>query len=636
MGFGFGSFHEPIAAVLVPKGRALVASPLFDRGAKIQLKSEGKRGRPLQAGELVIVEPAGMARSKQRGRQVTQPVAQIIRRIGTADNPRDVIEALMIENGLERRFPGKVENHAREAAASVDEFSRRDLTDVPTFTMDPAGARDFDDAISAQAEGEKIRVFVHIADVSAFVRPGDPVDKEARRRATSVYVPGAVEPMLPEALSNNACSLVPGEDRRAVTAELLFDGSEVVEASFYRSLIRSNARLTYEDVDAIFAGTEAAQDPWAEPLALGRKVSAALQADRERRKALEVESKEPSFEFDKAGAPTDVHAEEQTESHRVIEHLMIAANEAVARFLESKHLPALFRVHEKPDMASVELAAQQLESLGVALPPIPEHFTEQQAEGIVGEISAAVADHVRRAGGGGAGLTSLVLRSLKQAAYSPRNLGHSGLRSANYCHFTSPIRRYPDLIVHRALLSGLGVDDTMPDQHEMQDEAEWTSARERQAMKMERKADDIMRAFLLERVLKELGWTQPGGNSPYNPSSSRPSQNRNRSPKFAQRAQLRESAAGGPVFAGEIVGLIGGGMFVSFGTPQFPLGFEGFVPLRELKEAHGGFWNLNEFQTALIDENSKREVRIGDAIEVSVLDLNTARARVDLLPVTLS
>lgn len=619
-----------MAAVLVPKGRALVAAPLFERGAKVQLKSEGKRGRPLQAGELVIVEPAGMARGKERGRQVTAPVARIVRRVGHADNARDVTEALMIEYGLERRFPGKVENHARAAADAPDEFQRRDLTGLATFTMDPHGAKDFDDAISAEPDGDRVRVWVHIADVSAFVRPGDPVDKEAHRRATSVYVPNMVEPMLPEALSNDACSLVPGEPRRAVTAEMLFDRHECVEASFYRSLIRSDARLTYEQVDEVFAERAQAQDPWARPLGLARKVSAALQADREARKALEVESSEPSFEFDKTGAPTEIHAEHQTESHRVIEHLMIAANEAVARFLQDKHLPALFRIHEKPDVSAVERVAAQLESLGIALPPIPENFTEQQAEGIVGEISAAVARHVRSTGRGRAALTSLVLRSLKQAVYSPRNLGHSGLRSANYCHFTSPIRRYPDLIVHRALLSGLGVDDAAPEKHDLQDEAEWTSAREREAMKIERKADDIMRAFLLERLLTEAGWTQPGGTSTYNASSTRPSQNRNRAPKFARREQLRESAEGGPVFEGEIVGMVGGGLFVQFG-PDFA--FEGFVPLREIKEQIGGYWNLNEFQTAMVDDNSGKSLALGDPIDVSVLDLQTARARVDLLPV---
>jgi ribonuclease R len=626
----FGSFHAPMAAVLVPKGRALAAAPLFAKGPKIQLKSEGKRSKPLSAGELVIIEPAGMARGKERGRQVTTPVARITRRIGNADNARDVTEALMLEYGLERRFPGKVENYAREAAESTDDFPRKDLLDLPTFTMDPHGAKDFDDAISAAREGGQIRVWVHIADVSSFVRQGDPVDKEARRRATSVYVPNMVEPMLPESLSNGACSLVPGEPRRAVTAELVYDGDECVEASFYRSLIRSDARLTYEQVDEIFAGRAEAEALWREPLALAREVSAALQAYRERKKALEVESSEPSFEFDKTGAPTEIHAEHQTESHRVIEHLMIAANEAVARFLQDKHQPALFRVHEKPDVLAVERVAAQLESLGVALPPIPEQFTEQEAEGIVGEISAAVARHVRATGKGRSALTSLVLRSLKQAMYSPRNLGHSGLRSANYCHFTSPIRRYPDLIVHRALLAGLGVENNAPDPNELQDEAEWTSAREREAMKIERKADDIVRAFLLERMLTEMGWTQPGGTAAYNPSSKRPSQNRNRAPKFADREIKRESAAGGPVFEGEIIGMVGGGLFVQFG-PE--MAFEGFVPLREIKEQRGGYWNLNEFQTAMVDDNSGFALSLGDSIEVSVLDLQTARARVDLLPV---
>lgn len=626
----FGKLVGPTAAVLVPKGRALAAAPLFERGAKLQLKSEGRRGTPLAAGELVIVEPAGIARGKERGRQVTSPVVRIIRRLGRADNPRDVIEALMIENGLARSFAGRVENHAREAAGAPDVFARKDLTGLATFTMDPQGAKDFDDAVSAEREGERIRVWVHIADVSAFVRPGDPVDVEAWRRSMSVYVPGAVEPMLPAALSDEACSLVPGQVRRAVTAEMLFSGADCVEASFARTLIRSDARLTYEQVDRVFGGDGRAEQPWGEPLELAREVAATLQEARERRRALEVQSSEPAFKFDDKGAPTEVHGEQQTESHRVIEHLMIAANEAIARHLQSHRLPALYRVHERPDPAAVERLVVQLESLNVALPPIPEQFTSQEAEEVVGSISAAVAAHVRAKGHGRAGLTSLVLRSLKQAHYWPVNLGHSGLRSANYCHFTSPIRRYPDLIVHRALLAGLGLDDAAPDPDSLGEAAEWTSTREREAMKIERSADDVMRAFLLEEMLASEGWSRPGGSGLFKESSKRPSANRNRAPKFARREELRENAAGGPVFPGEIVGLVGGGLFVGFGPD---LAFEGFVPLRELKAVRGGFWNLNGEETALVDDESGTALAIGAALDVAVLDVQPARGRVDLLPV---
>src|SRR5213075_3216899 len=160
---------------------------------------------------------------------------------------------------------------------------RRDLTDLPTFTIDPVTAKDFDDAISAQREGDAIRVWVHIADVSAHVRPGTLVDREAYRRSTSVYVPGAVEPMLPEALSNDACSLRPGVDRLAVTVEMELRGAETIKTAFHRSLIRSDERLDYDRVDRIFAGSEQAQDPWSQPLEAARAAAAALQARRESR-----------------------------------------------------------------------------------------------------------------------------------------------------------------------------------------------------------------------------------------------------------------------------------------------------------------------------------------------------------------
>ena len=296
----------------------------------------------------------------------------------------------MLHRGLRRRFDPLVDREAREAAERVPEVPRRDLRELPTFTIDPPTARDFDDAVSAERlDGGAIRVWVHIADVAAHVRPGSHVDREAFKRANSVYVPGLVEPMLPEALSNRACSLVPYQDRLAVTVELDFEGAKVRRSAFHRSIIRSDKRLSYPDVDAIFAGEVSAEPPWAEPLAAARQVAAALQEAREAQGALEVDSEEPEFDFSREGHVTALVPSEQTESHRLIEHLMIAANEAVATLLETRKLPALYRVHERPEPARVERLAEQLASLDVPTPPLPRNMTPQQAADAVAEIARA-------------------------------------------------------------------------------------------------------------------------------------------------------------------------------------------------------------------------------------------------------
>src|ERR1700761_6516177 len=218
--------------------------------------------------------------------------------------------------------------------------------------------------------------------------------------------------MLPEGLSNDSCSLRPGVDRFAVTCEMDFSGEEVVRAAFYRSVIRSDKRLDYEEVDEIFAGRASASDPWAEPLAVARRVAASLAERRVRRGALAIDAAEPEFSFDDEGHVVGVVRRAQTESHRLIEHLMIAANEQVATLLEQRGVPALYRVHERPEPSRVERLVAQLASLGVATPPVPEVMSPQQASDLVGEISVRVEEHVQRVGHGRAGLTSLVLRSL--------------------------------------------------------------------------------------------------------------------------------------------------------------------------------------------------------------------------------
>jgi ribonuclease R len=410
------------------------------------------------------------------------------------------------------------------------------------------------------------------------------VEKEAYRRGTSVYVPGAVEPMLPEALSNRACSLVPGEERLAVTVEMDLEGTQVTRVAFHRSRIRSDARLTYGQVDEVLAGRVRAQDPWGEPLAAAREVAAALRDRRERRGALEVDSREAQYEFDGDGQVSGVGFEEQTESHELIEHLMILANEQVASYLSERKLPTLYRVHERPDPNAVEFVLQQLDSLDVATRAAPEHMSPQQAADVAAEASRLVAEHVRRTGHGRA-LVSLVLRSLKQAYYSPRNAGHAGLASPSYCHFTSPIRRYPDLVAHRALLAGLGIDDAAPRNHELQEMGVVTSAAEREAMSIERSADDVCSGFLLERTLDDQG-AEP------------------------------------PAFAGEVVGVISKGVFVRFGDE----GFEGFLPARRL----AGWWDVNGLETALVASESGRQLRIGQPVRVSVERVDAPRGRVDL------
>jgi ribonuclease R len=490
-------------------------------------------------------------------------------RIGPANRIETVLQALLVENGLLRPF----EPHDPPAPSTE---GRVDLRDLLTFTIDPETAKDFDDALSFRREPDGIRAWVHIADVSYFVPAGTPLDRGAAGRSFSTYVPGLVSPMLPHELADDLCSLRPHVDRLTVTVEFPPAG----EPLFYRSVIRSDARLTYGQ-----AQRREAEPHVVEGLELGREVANELRRRRFDRGALRIETGEVQFEFDGNGGVARAYREAEPEAHALVEELMIRANEAVAELLSSRRRPALYRVHERPDPQAVSLLVAKLVDLGVPTPPVPEQMSPSDAARLAGEVSDRVADYVERSGRGRAAFPPLVLRALKQARYDPQNLGHAGLASTAYAHFTSPIRRYPDLVVHRALLLELGQgDDPVPD--DLEELADHVSGREREAAQIEYRADGICLAWLLDRQLFDRGWDEP--------------------------------------FDGEIIGAIGSGLFVRFGET-----FEGFLPARKLP---GEYWELNELATAMVGRSSGRTLRLGDPIEVTIDRIDHPQGKVELSP----
>ena len=542
-----------IVGELARRGKLLVGEPLFSGGTAILVDRKGMGDAGV--GDLVVLKlPRG------RGR------ARVERVLGRAGDIEAVLEGLLWHEGVRRPAP------QLPAEPSGPEPDRRDLRVLPTFTIDPEDAKDFDDALSFRKEGDGIRAWVHIADVSAYVPPGSPLDRDAAERAFSVYVPGRVEPMLPEQLSADLCSLRPHQDRRCVTVEVPFDGSlNAGEPTFYRSLIRSDERLTYGRAERILAGREQADDVVTEGLRLAETLALELRRRRFDRGALRIETGEINFAFDGSGGVERAWFESEPHAHALVEELMLLANEAVAGLLARHKADALFRVHELPDPQAIELLLAKLADLGVPTPPAPDDLAPADAARLAAEISVRVTDYVTSSERGREAFPPLVLRSLKQARYDPRNLGHSGLASRAYCHFTSPIRRYPDLVCHRSLLALLGLaDEAAAD--DLDELAQWTSEREREAAQIEYRADELCLAWLLERRLFETGWDA--------------------------------------AFGGEIIGAIGSGIFVRFDGL-----FEGFLPARKLG---GDYFELNPLGTALVGRRTERAYRLGDDISVRV------------------
>jgi len=398
-----------------------VADPLFVEERRPVLVARKLR-RGAEAGDVVLV------RVREKGRSLRGEVVKVL---GPPKDPRNVYDALFASIETSRGFSPKVEE-ASVAAPHKEHGSREDLRRLPTVTIDGADAKDFDDAISIERTDGGYRLWVHIADVTHYVRPGSPLDREARRRGNSVYLPGTVAPMLPRQLSEGVCSLREGEEKATVTVEMeVASSGEVKKSRAYRSLTASDARLTYEGVDAFLRGEGEIRQP--ELVQEAYDLSRRLKTRAAVRGKLELGGREPEYEVDERGVPVNSRVRRSTPARELVEELMILANEAVACMIRDKP-GAVYRVHERPDAEDMEKLAERLVAVGMRVEPTPENL------GTISQMAKSDA------------VNYLILRSLPRAFYSPASLGHFGLALENYTHFTSPIRRYSDVLVHRALL----------------------------------------------------------------------------------------------------------------------------------------------------------------------------------------
>ncbi|HZT50339.1 MAG TPA: ribonuclease R, partial [Stellaceae bacterium] len=501
------------------------------------------------------------------------PEARVIERLGDSADPHAFGLIAIHTHGLPTEFPHAALALA-EKARPVALGNREDLRGVPLVTIDGADARDFDDAVWAEPDPEReggSHALVAIADVAWYVRPGDALDAAARERGNSAYFPDRVVPMLPEALSNELCSLKPGVDRACLAVHLWIDAEGRTERHrFVRGLMRSAARLTYEAVQAAADGhpddvTRPVLDPVLRPL---YGVFRALDRARRKRDALELDLPERRILLDPGGKVARIEPRQRLESHELIEELMIAANVAAAETLERLKQPCMYRVHDAPDPAKLAALRDFLDGIGIAGLRLakgqavrPRHFNEilRRAAGTPYETL----------------VHQLVLRSQAQAVYSPANLGHFGLALRRYAHFTSPIRRYADLLVHRALIAGhrWGAGGHEPtDAKTFAATGEHISMTERRAAAAERSAADrYVAAFLAERV--------------------------------------------GATFAARVNGVTRAGLFVTLAET----GADGLVPMRSLP---GDYYVHDEAHHRLVGRRTRRTFTLGDPVTVRLAEAN--------------
>ena len=496
--------------------------------------------------------------------------ATIVERIG---NPRDQRQTSLIAihaNGIPDTFPAAVLREADVLTAATSD-GRTDLRDTPLITIDPADARDHDDAVWAEPDASAANpgghiVLVAIADVAHYVRAGSRLDREAELRGNSVYFPDRVVPMLPERISNDLCSLREREDRACLAVRMVFDArGQRRKATFLRAIMRSAAKLSYQEAQAAIDGAPSDRaaplvGPVLAPLWAAYRT---LRQAREARGPLELEIPERKIIVGGDGRVERVIVPERLDAHRLIEEMMIQANVAAAEALEERRTPCVYRVHDKPDREKLDALRDFLASLGLALPKASE-LSPSHINGVLARArEMPVADLVNE----------IVLRSQAQAEYAIENIGHFGLSLRRYAHFTSPIRRYADLLVHRALIRalGLGSDGLAKDaEARLADVARAISMTERRAMAAEREtADRLIAAFLADRV--------------------------------------------GAEFEARVSGLTRGGLFVRLRET----GADGFVPAETLG---GDYWRHDETLHAMVGDRTGLAFRLGDAVRVRLVE----------------
>ncbi len=556
---------------LTARGGLVVPFDAAD-GAALHVPAAAQHGADV--GDAVV---AAVVRAGREG----GAEARITEVLGSVESPGVDVEVVARRHALRRNFSEETRVAAAKIARAIspkERASRVRFEDPPAVTIDGETARDFDDAVAVQeTPSGGFRLFVHIADVSYYVKPGDTIDAEAQARGTSVYFPDRVYPMVPERLADDLCSLRPGEDRLVQSVVIDFDRKgEVIGRRFADGIIRSAARLTYTQVADFLEGrgerTKLAAEV-AEMLRHAERLRGLLEHRRRARGSVDFDLPAPTILLDVEGAMTGIRIEPRNRAHRMIEEFMLAANEAAATWLSAHRVPCLFRIHENPDPLKVEGLGAFAKSLGLTLRTGRGGVRPGDIQRLLDDAEGLPAYPV---------VAQLSLRSMKQARYSPEDAGHFGLAASHYLHFTSPIRRYPDLMVHRALRAARhrSKPALRGDLHELADSCS----------RLEREAEGAERELLDWKKVKFL--------------------------------RGRE----GEEFAGVVTGVARFGLFV-----QLDGGIgEGLVRIEKL----GAEWlEYDQARQELRGSASGRVFRLGDSMKVRIERVDAVLRRVDLAPI---